>query len=502
MMLAEKSIIIIGAGIAGLSTGCYGQMNGYHTQIFELHDKPGGLCTSWKRKGYTIDGCIHWLVGSGPGNAFYRVWEELGAIQGRDIVDHEEFFCIEGTGGKSLIIYTDVDQLEQHMKDLSPADADVIKEFTDAVRSFSSVGMPLDKPRELRSLIDRLKNIFRIQRFIKPFIKWKNTSIRDFASRFSDPFLREVVPLLMLIDTDDFPMVAFLFTLAFMHRREAGYPIGGSLAFARAIERRYLDLSGEIHYKARVEKILVENNHAVGIRLADGTEHHADIVVSAADGHATIFDMLEGKYINDKVRGYYDELPIFQPLIQVSLGVARDLSSEPHSIVYMLEKPVNIAGEERKWLNLRHYCFDPTLAPQGKSVITVLINSNHDYWKPLFEDRSRYESEKQQIAAEVIDQLDKRFPGLKKQVEVVDVATPMTFERYTGNWQGSFEGWLITTKTLGMTMNKTLPGLGNFYMVGQWVEPGGGLPPAALSGRNVIQIVCNQDKKQFVAQIP
>ena len=55
----EKSIIIIGAGIAGLSAGCYGQMNGYRTQIFEMGTKPGGLCTSWKRKGYTIDGCIH-----------------------------------------------------------------------------------------------------------------------------------------------------------------------------------------------------------------------------------------------------------------------------------------------------------------------------------------------------------------------------------------------------------------------------------------------------------
>ena len=87
-------------------------------------------------------------------------------------------------------------------------------------------------------------------------------------------------------------------------------------------------------------------------------------------------------------------------------------------------------------------------------------------------------------------------------MEVVDVATPMTYERYTGNWQGSFEGWLVTTKTFGMSMNKTLPGLRNFYMVGQWVEPGGGLPPAALSGRKVIQIVCKQDKKQFIAQVP
>ncbi len=60
----DKSVIIIGAGIGGLSTGCYAQMNGYKTRIFEMGDKPGGLCTAWQRKGYIIDGCLHWLVGS------------------------------------------------------------------------------------------------------------------------------------------------------------------------------------------------------------------------------------------------------------------------------------------------------------------------------------------------------------------------------------------------------------------------------------------------------
>jgi phytoene dehydrogenase-like protein len=80
-----------------------------------------------------------------------------------------------------------------------------------------------------------------------------------------------------------------------------------------------------------------------------------------------------------------------------------------------------------------------------------------------------------------------------------DVATPLTFERYTGNWKGSVIGWDATRKTLFMPMKKTLPGLRNFYMAGQWVQPGGGLPTAAVSGRNVIQLICNQDKKSFTA---
>ncbi|NOY37521.1 MAG: NAD(P)/FAD-dependent oxidoreductase, partial [Chlorobi bacterium] len=59
--MEDNSVIIIGAGFAGLSAGIYARMNGYRTQIFEMHNLPGGLCTAWKHKGYTIDGCIHWL---------------------------------------------------------------------------------------------------------------------------------------------------------------------------------------------------------------------------------------------------------------------------------------------------------------------------------------------------------------------------------------------------------------------------------------------------------
>jgi phytoene dehydrogenase-like protein len=62
-----KTIAIIGAGIAGLAAGCYAQMNGYDSEIYEMHTLPGGLCTAWERKEYVLDGCIHYLFGTGPG---------------------------------------------------------------------------------------------------------------------------------------------------------------------------------------------------------------------------------------------------------------------------------------------------------------------------------------------------------------------------------------------------------------------------------------------------
>jgi phytoene dehydrogenase-like protein len=156
MINSSTDIIIIGAGIAGLAAGCYAQMNGYRTRIFELHNQPGGLCTAGERKGYIFDGCIHYLFGSGKGQPFYRLWEELGAVQGRHFVHHDELMRIIGLDGKTLIVYCNPDKLEQHLKELSPADSGKIEEFCAGIRAFADFDMTLlrQKPKALMSFSD------------------------------------------------------------------------------------------------------------------------------------------------------------------------------------------------------------------------------------------------------------------------------------------------------------------------------------------------------------
>jgi phytoene dehydrogenase-like protein len=497
--MSEKSIIIIGGGIAGLSAGCYGQMNGFRTRIFEMHKKkPGGLCTSWKRQGYTIDGCIHWLVGSGPDSKFYTIWKELGALEGKTVVDFDEFGRIEGADKKTFIVYTDIDRLERHMKELAPEDIPVIDEFIGAVRKCTRFEPPLDKAPEVMGGFDLLKMIVTNFGLLRLLGKWNKVSLKDFGNRFRNRLIREAFPLLFL---PDFPMTFMLMTFAWMHNRAAGYPLGGSLPFSQAIEKRYLSLGGEMIYKSQVVKILTERGRAAGIRLEDGTEHRADYVISAADGHATIFEMLEGKYLDDTIRGYYEKLIPFPPLMYIALGVNRTFPEIPPSAGLMVELtgPLVVGGTDQKYINLHIFNFDPTLAPEGKTVLVVMLPTDYLYWKKLRENDEQYKAEKEKIADKVIAILDKRFPGFASQVEMHDVASPTTFVRYTGNWKGSFEGWQVTPETwsFGKLMKKTLPGLDNFYMAGHWVEPGGGLPAVALSGRNVIQIICKKEKRKF-----
>ena len=495
--MSENSVIIIGGGIAGLAAGVYGQMNGYKTTIFEMHTLPGGLCTAWQRKGFTFDGCIHWLVGTNPKSGSHVLWEELGALFDAKIVNHEEFLSFQDESGKVFNLYNDVDRLEKHMLDLSPVDSAVIKEFCGTIRRLKSLEMPLD---DAKGLWQRMSGLFKILPMLQIYLKYGKQTAKDFGARFKDPFLRRAWE--EVFGLPGFPLMGLMITTAWMCNKDAGYPIGGSLPFSKAIEKRYKDLGGEVFYNARVDKILVENGQSTGIRLTDGREFHADRVISAADGYTTINHMLDGKFISPELQEYYDQGEIFQPLVMVSMGVNRDLSDQPNTVVRLLDKPIMIAGKEETSVQVKHYCYDPTLAPAGKSVVMAMFSSNYDYWKKLAEEPERYESEKKQAALTVISTIDKYIPGFEKDVEAVDVATPLTTERYTGNWQGSFEGWLITTKNLSKAFTgglpHTLPGLKNFYMVGQWVEPGGGLPTAGMSGRGILKRICKEDGKEFV----
>jgi len=508
---AKKTIAIIGGGVAGLCAGCYAQMNGYQATIYEMHSLPGGVCTAWKRNGYTIDSCIHWLVGSGPGSGFHKLWKEVGALKGLKIVDLDEFMRVECKGSPALVFYRDVDRLERHLLELGPEDAKPIRELTNAIRKFTRFDMPVEKAPELYTVWDKLLMGARMLPLGPAFMKWRKVTVEDFAKRLKSPALREAFGA-MLGESDSFPMLGLIMPLAWQEMKTAGYPLGGSMPFVRNIEKRFLDLGGQIRYSSKVSQILVEEGvggsvaRAVGVRLADGTEHRADVVISAADGRTTIFDMLGGRFADDAVRKPYEGgMTPFSPLLYVGLGIADPLGKLPQvgsGISFPLDPKVEIDGKARDRLSMMVYNFDPALAPAGKTTVIVMISADYDRWKALREDPARYRAEKELATERVIDALEQRIPGIRAKVEMRDVATPVTWERYTGNWRGSYEGWLMTGQSLGKGMSKTLPGLSDFYMVGQWVSPGGGLPPAVSTGRHVVQILCKEDGRRFVALEP
>lgn len=498
----EKSMIIIGAGFAGLAAGIYGRLNGYKTQIFEMHNLPGGLCTSWKRKGYTFDACIHWLVGSDPESSYNYLWQETGIAKGRKFVYTDEYYRAEGADGRAVIFHADINKLEKEFLSFSPEDEEPIRDFIAGVRMCLKFDFPTDRDPFFRKLRKQVGTLFTFMKYGKEFKKWSDITGEQFAGRFTDPLLRQAFREVWL---PEFSMVFLFFTFAYLHQRNAGYPIGGSMPMSEALEARYKELGGEINFNKKVARILTSDGKATGIRLVDGTEVHANRVISAADGHTTLFDMLDGKYLSAATREHYEKWPIFHSLLFVSLGINRKFDDVPQSVSgfsFQLKEPVMIGDKLRDRLPVHIYNQDPTMAPEGKTAVIIMLDSDIDYWKKLAEDRSVYVQKKDETAALIIRLLEQRFPGITDQVEVTDVATPLTFERFTGNWKGSFEGWLITPQnahTLIKPMAQTIPGLKDFYMCGQWVEPGGGLPTSIMSARRLLKQICREDGRKFTA---
>jgi phytoene dehydrogenase-like protein len=277
-------------------------------------------------------------------------------------------------------------------------------------------------------------------------------------------------------------------------------PIGGSQQVAFTIAERFKKLGGELRLKTRVTGVELEGERAVGLKLEDGSLVKADEVVWAADGHTLIFDLLGGRYVDEQIRSMYDKWIPVLPVVQVCLGVARDMTKEPARVTFRLDEPIVVAGKEFPWLGVIHHSFDPTMAPPGKSAMEVWYASDYGYWEKLAADRPQYEAEKQRVAEQTIAALDKRWPGLREQVEVIDVATPSTYVRYTGNWQGSPDGWYITVDNMRRNPLRKLPGLAGMWMAGQWTAPFTGTVFAAVTGRQVIQLLCKQDRRKFVAQ--
>jgi phytoene dehydrogenase-like protein len=155
---SATDIAIVGAGIAGLAAGCYAQMNGYRTQIFEMHNQPGGLCTAWQRQGFVFDGCIHYLFGSGQGQPFYRLWEELGIVPQQQFFHHDELLRVSEPNGKTLIVYCNPDRLEQHLIELSPMDRHLIRDFCAGIHTFTRFDLSLlqQQPKALMRLRDSI----------------------------------------------------------------------------------------------------------------------------------------------------------------------------------------------------------------------------------------------------------------------------------------------------------------------------------------------------------
>lgn len=495
-MPKTKNIVVVGAGIAGLSAGIYARVNGFDATVLEMGAKPGGVCAGWERDGILVNGSIHWLVGSAPGSDLHDMWMELGVLDDHPHLSPARFGLFHDLGGVDLHLWRDPDRLQAHLTEISPADAEPIADMCDAIRVFRDTDFPMRRAFELLGMTDWIRIFAGNLPFMRAHRRFSGVTVDEYAERFRHPALKG---MLRHFWTPGLSMQFLLMQLGFAAKGSAAYPLGGSGPFIERLVARLQGLGGRLETRERVTGITVEQGRATGVTIEDGRWIAADHVIAACDA-TTIYDQLlpGGRDLRPPV---LDDLTRFPSLCYFSAGVTHDFGALPtvtmgHNLAFDPPLMVGPTAHERPTVQI--YTFDPTLAPKGQTLLTAMLETDYDWWRGRdAEGPQAYRAARDSVATAMIDGLNRHFPGLGETVIFRDLATPLTYERFTGNHRGAYEGWLPTPAAARATVPTHLDTVRNFWMAGHWVAPGGGMPPAAYTGRNAVQLICDQEDQDF-----
>jgi phytoene dehydrogenase-like protein len=446
------------------------------------------VCTAWQRGDYTIDGCIHWLTGG----TFAAIYDELKIVPPVQIRVLDQFLThVDVRDGSRVVVGRDLDRLAADLRAIAPADAAAIDALVRGARNFAELRIPIDPPAELATVRDRVRDLWEMRHQLGTLFSFR----KDVRTWLADHVTSERVrSLIRTLGPDDAPMFVVLMVLGYLGRGWLSRPIGGTAVFRDALIARFRELGGVARTRATVDEILVEGGRARGVCLDDGTLVRGDTVVSTASGPETVQRLLGGRYGGDAMRDRLARWKLFEPIVQLTYGVAAPLEGVPPTIVFDHVEPVVVGGVASDRLYCRVFNEGPGFAPHGHSVVQLVLPTDYDWWATRGE---RYGAEKDAVALAVRERLAAHLPQIRDHVRMIDVATPLTYWRAARSWRGAYEGWQPSAATFTSHVDKTLPGLADFYMAGQWVEPGGGVPLALMSGRQVVQILCERAGRIF-----
>jgi phytoene desaturase len=496
--MKKKKMVIIGGGVAGLSAGIFGRINGFDTVVLEKNSTPGGQCTGWDRKGYYIDGCIHWLTGTLEGTPMNDLWKRLGALDGVEIYHPESFLVFEHPEG-NVVYHRDLERLRQGLLDLAPADTEAINAFCRDLQKLQSLEMPIDKPMDLKSIPEKIRYFLSMKDAGPVLQKYLKTPVGDFARQFSHPALRAALASQV---PEDYSSLAIVFALAFFTKGQASIPYGGSRAFALRMAERYRSLGGVLHTSCEASALDFEGSRVTAVKSSDGRRFEADYIVAACDAKVLYERLLGGRYPDKAYEKRFAD-PQAYPLaseIMVSIGCAGTAEALPHTLSFPAANPVSIHGRRIDRLQITCHGHETGWAPEGHTLITCDINQfggDWEAWERLYSDRPAYRAEKARIGREVLENLEQRFPEMRGKLEVLDVVSPKTWERWCNAHRGAFMSFMMTTKGKMLDHPGTIRGIPNLFLSGQWLQPPGGLPVAAVTGKDTVMRICRREKQEF-----
>jgi len=486
-----KNIIVIGAGISGLSAAIYAQRSGFDVTLCEQHTMAGGMCTGWKRNGYLFEGSVHWLAGSSPETELYQLWKETGALNDTvKIILRKIFYAVEWEG-QTINLYRDLGKTIEHLRALSPEDEKALCRLARDVKSFTRLQMPIYDIKGLKAQNPRsitLGKLLKMMPVLPNVWRWSKTTCKEYSEQFKHPAIQRLFRFL----PDSRSATSIIAILATLNRGDGGYPEGGSLAMIERMTKTFEGLGGKLLLKTRVKKVNIENGMVTGVTVENGFLP-ADAVIVTQETIAAVnqlFDVpLKDKWLKKLCQNTKPAVCTF-----VCIGIRTELPQTP---AWELAEPIIYAGITISKIGFDNYTEYEGYAPAGCTTLTaVLTGDTYNFWVKAKEE-NRYDEEKHNLASQISRVICERYPQAEGNIEVIDIATPLTYERYTGAYHGSW----MSIVGVGDKM-KIYPGFSKnvkgLYFAGHRLMNPGGLPVAIHSGRKAAQLVCRRFNVMFV----
>jgi len=463
-----KHIAVIGGGVAGLTAGIYALRAGFDCTVFEKNSFIGGNLTGWDRRGYHIDNCMHWLTGTLEGTDLYKIWNDTDAVGSVPIVKNEAFYYSERFGHR-LAMWRDPDRTLSDICDLSPADRREAERFINGVKRLAKVIDGGEKADYVRCL--------------PVFATYGRMTVGDLSQRF-----KHVAVKYLFTDYLDYRLsaLALLFAYSAFICGNADIPAYGSRAMAERMAARFLSLGGKLRTACEVRSVTVRSGKAESV-ITDGGEYPADVVICCCDPFVTFGKLIDGGYMPSSLSRMYrnGKTPVFS---SIHAAFECDASPEiPHGVTVFDTRPLLIGETWISRLNVHDYSYEKQFAPYGKTVLqTMFFLTHEESLKWILMNKEDYRREKIRFGEEIRSRIAERYPSLSPSVKVLDVWTPATYGSYFNAYDGAYLGFAMTPQALTYRQKCAVPGLENVFLASQWQRSPGGLPQAALNGRDAV----------------
>lgn len=436
----KYDVVIIGAGIGGLTCGGFLARSGKRVCIVEKHTKPGGYVTSYTRKGFAFD-VPHVIGGLRQGAPLKRIMDDLGVdVDFIELEPYQKFIYPE----HEIKVYTDIERCKQELKRTFPQDSESVDRYYETLTRMT---------QEIERMPQRI-GVLKLFSFPFKFptvFKYRNKTFeRLLTDHIENPKLRAVLGTSWgYVGSPPSRLSALYMAVALMsyHMGGAWYPKGGYGRMADAFAQAFAKLGGELVLKTKVEKIVVENGKASGIKLDNGKSIKTNLVISDADTKHTFLDLIGREKLKREFVEKIENAECSTTGFVVHLGVKMDLDDLDldYGTIFFNEDYDNekiFRATEKGEISYGSFgisvpsLHDESLAPEGCHSLDILLvpvpYQYRDKW--LTENGRRtqaYRGLKEEIADKLIVSAEKVIPNLSKNVLVKDIATPLTYERYT-----------------------------------------------------------------------